>query len=305
MTIRIVFLPKSVQAFGLCMIISGCADAKHKAMSLECPGDVHAVAMSSEMKGSSERGSKSSSRSSNVLIERVVERRGDTLILEIDLPYLVTDVDRAREWRLPARILRQPDGTRTLLNAGDLETRLIAWLKLGEIDREACGEWIFTWTAVKIECDPTSILEIYALFDIRYLEIGEGRVLTDPNALNSTTLAKIEDGPNGRKYYAEFEIDPATRRHERAEMDVVTAKMIGEGPDTLEAALDKRSTEQISGSINITLTTDITGNVIRKERLSETVIETIEGDREITEVKQVVERRPIETKRLDTGKCPV
>lgn len=101
-------------------------------------------------------GSSSNSSGTDACAERVVAIRPEGIELEYDIAPDADEEERQRQWSLPARVLRLPDGSLRLLNRGELEARLDDWLKRANWNRDMCGKWIFTWNAFRIECDPES-----------------------------------------------------------------------------------------------------------------------------------------------------
>jgi len=95
------------------------------------------------------------------------------LTLEYDLPDDSTEQDRSKVWELPARIKMMLDGSITLLNVKELEQRNANWLKKANWTKEICGQWIFTWNAFKIECEPQAALEVIENYDLRSQTIEE------------------------------------------------------------------------------------------------------------------------------------
>lgn len=211
------------------------------------------------------RGDRSSGNSSSgfTMIERVIAVRDDGLELEFDLPDDASGEDRALSWQFPARVFRSGSGTLELLNAPDLDARVRAWLESAQIPEAACGRWMFTWTAIKIECDPQSVLETVQAFDIRPSEVTDGVV----------------------------QIDPEVLRRERAETDIVVAQMVGEQPLSLEAALQARASEQLSGTITTRFEFDEHGRAVRRVTVGELEVVQADGARERTATTITVERR--------------
>ena len=108
----------------------------------------------SAQKGSN--GSSGSSHDQDTIIERVARLRADGEELQYDLPNAATADERARNWQYPARVFKPAAGPPQLINGPVLEARVDGWLKASGLSRSARGHWIFTWTAVRIECDPQS-----------------------------------------------------------------------------------------------------------------------------------------------------
>lgn len=227
-------------------------------------GDAYEIRLVNTSETSSDNGSSGSSRSGGMLIERVVAVHDDGVELEFDLPPETTAEDRAREWQWPVRVLKAGDGSLRLLNTPELEARIGAWLALGQMTREACGHWIFTWNAFKIECDPQSVLATLRPYDLRLGDIRDGDPYTERGGLGPTLLRMESNGPEGFTFIAETPIDPEFVRRERAESDVVVAEIMGGEPLALEAALQARSADQVTGTITTTLATDSQGRIVRR-----------------------------------------
>lgn len=211
-------------------------------------------------------GGSSSSRGRDDFVERVISVRDDGVEVEFDLATAASADDRQRQWQLPARVFKPTNGPLVLLNAPELEERLTRWLELGQLPREACGRWIFTWNAFKIECDPQSILATLEEFDL------------------------TNDGPS----IVEAPLDSETIRRERAESDVVVAEITGSEILSFEQAMINRAAEAVTGKVTTTLEVDTQNRVIRRTEL--TVMEITEGDgtREQTTSTRVVDRRLVQ-----------
>lgn len=216
-------------------------------------GDAYEISVRIVSESRSE-GSSGNSRSGYALVERVIAVRDGGVELEFDLPGDTSPEDRARVWQYPARVFKPAGEPFQLLNAPELEARVHTWLTAWQIPEEACGRWIFTWTAIKVECDPQSVLGTLELFDLR----------------PGDTSDSVEP------------VDPEPLRQERAETDVAVAQMLGETPPTLEAALQAHAADRYEGTITSTYETDSAGRV---------TLRTVVADLQITEADGSVERR--------------
>lgn len=269
-------------------------DARAQQTPRDQPGDAYEIRLTNVTESSSDDGSSSSSQSGGGLIERVVAVRDDGVELEFDLPAQATAEDRARDWQWPARVLKSADGSLSLLNIPELEARIEAWLALGGIPREACGHWIFTWNAFKIECDPQSVLDTLAPYDLRVGEVREGASHIERGGLGAAPLRRDPGGDGGSTFFAETPVDPDFVRHSLAESDVMVAEIMGE-PTTLEAALKARASEQVSGTITTTLVIDADGRVTRRTIF--TRMSTVaDGVTEHSTTTLTADRRPVETR---------
>lgn len=232
-------------------------------------------------------GSTSSSFDRNVLAERVIGVRDGGIELEYDLPANATARDRAANWQFPVRVLKPTRGPLQLLNRDELEARVDPWLKKGGITRAACGHWIFTWNAFRIECDPQTVIGMLDPFDLRPSDLQDGAPYQDPGARTPAALMRNAAGVGGATFSAELAIDPEAVRKSRAEADVVTGEIMHK-PLTLDAALKARAAEKISGMITVTFDVDAAGSVWRRTRVTRL---------EITEGRGVLKRTITETVR--------
>jgi len=215
--------------------------------------------------------------------------------LEYDLPSNATSKDRAREWQLPARIFKAADGSRQLLNGAQLEARLDGWLKAAMWDRSACGRWIFTWTAFRVDCDPQAILVRTAELDPATQLVQEGATYSDPRAAQDGRI--VQTGQNA--FGVTVGIDPAKLRHDRAEADVIAGGISGK-PVSLEAAIRQRAGEQVTGSIAVSWETDATGIARKRVKTIRTAITRDDGVTEEATRTEIVERRKIGSGPSDT-----
>lgn len=253
-------------------------------------GEQHEIIVSYETSHQGSDGSSGSSSGRDAMLERVIAVSNLGLELEFDLPTDAAEEDRARTWKFPARIFHSSDGTMRLLNGDDLEKRIDRWLAAAEMTREMCGRWIFTWNAFRIECDPESVVADIEAINLLSTDLREGAVYQQPDTLGSGTLSRISDGPTGATYTVRFAVDPDAVRRSRAESDVVVGEIM-QDPVTLEAALDERSNESISGAVEVTFDVDPSGNPTRRTVV--TTLETVKPDgvRETDRRIVTVERR--------------
>lgn len=270
---------------GTAMLFAGAAPALAQASRV---GDVYALTQSYQTTETSSDGSKGSSSGRSALVERVISVRDGGFELEYDLPSDVPPKDRAREWLLPARIFKAADGSRQLLNAAQLEARLDGWLKAAKSDRSACGRWIFTWTAFRIECDPQAILARTAELDPAAQIVQEGAAYADPRAAQGGRI--VQTGKTA--FSVTVRIDPDTVRHKRAEADVIVGEISGK-PVSLEAALRERAGEQVTGSITVMWETDATGIARKRVKTTRTEIRRQDGVTEEETRTETVERRRV------------
>lgn len=275
-------------AFVSVMLASGLASAQ----VAETVGDVYELRSVEESEFSS-ASSSGSSESRNVMIERVIAVRGDGSIeLEFDLPKDTSAEDRSRNWRLPIRVLKRPGETLELLDREALAARNRAWLQNWKIPESACGHWVFTWTAFKIECDPEAALASLTAFDLRP-HLSDGALYTEAGILHPVPLqaTRLEDGR--LVYRAELEMDPEAIRLSRAEQAVAIAEMTGQPPLPLEKALEAASGDSILGKLAITFEVDEQGQVTRCVRVAITEITGANSKQERNVTTTTIERRKL------------
>ncbi len=241
----------------------------------------------------SKNGSSGSSTTRLTLTERVVALQSDGVVLEFDLPPEIAGKDREREWQFPARVLRRPDGSLELLNPGELEARAAAWLEWAELDPSACGTWLFTWKATKIECDPQSAITRIQPFDLRPINLADGAMYQEQGADRPSPLEMTPQDSGGAIFQAEMKVDPDAMRRERAESDLIVAKITGRGASTLEEALQNRSQDRYSGTIVTEFETDAAGRVVRKTTVVQVETESPDQSAESRLTIQTVLREPV------------
>lgn len=258
--------------------------------SVDRVGDRYELIGSYETSNESSEGSSGSSQGHSTLVERVIGVRPDGLELEYDLPKTSLPQDRTPNWQFPVRVFKPNDGQPQLLNRAELETRVERWLKKGKMTRASCGRWVFTWTAIKIECDPQSAIEIIESYDMRPGDLREGALHREKEALAAAPVTRQSEGPEGSTFTARMEIDPDTVRRSRAESDVVVAEISGK-PVTLEAAAEARAKEAVSGTISVTFFADPAGRVTRRTKIMKLKTIKAGGATETETVSETVERR--------------
>ncbi len=255
-------------------------------------GDTYEITRIVESAQQDSHGSTGTTYDKDTIIERVTGLRPDGVELEYDLPKSVTADQRASTWQMPARVFAPVNGPAQLLNAPELEAKVDGWLKAAGLARAACGHWIFTWNAFRIECDPQSALEMVASFDLGPADLSDGAPYRDAQASASGTLVRKSGGGHGATFTVEMPIDPDAVRRARAESDVGAGEIMHK-PMTLDAALAERAKETISGTITITFETDASGAVRRRIKVTKLDIKGIEGKSEELTATETLERRRI------------
>lgn len=235
-------------------------------------GDILLLRQRYETSSASSDGSRSSSSGNETQIERVIEASETRLLTELDLPDNTSADDRARVWQLPARFVRLVDGTVQLQNADELEARLDVWLQRGGMTRAACGQWIFTWSAIKIECDPQTVVEQIDALSPFDLNPQSGEMYQHPMALAAAPLVASDDGGLA----VELDLDVAKVRQQRAETAVVTGQIVDE-PVTLQAALEEQARIELSGAIRVSINFDPSTGIWRRVTRTSLRSRTIDG----------------------------
>jgi hypothetical protein len=161
-------------------------------------------------------GSSGSSNDKDTIIEQVTGVRADGLELQYDLPNSATADERSRTWQFPVRVFKPSGGPVQLRNSVELEARIEGWLNAASLPRTACGHWIFTWTAFRIECDPQSVIKTIQSFDLGSASLREGELYQDSEARSSGKLARRSGGLGGETFTVEMPVDADAVRHARA-----------------------------------------------------------------------------------------
>ncbi|MFI4933390.1 MAG: hypothetical protein ACHP7N_02120 [Caulobacterales bacterium] len=231
-------------------------------------GDVFEISRDIESSSKTTGGeSTGSSTDRDTIEERVIATSQAGLELQYDLPKGTTAEDRARQWQLPASVLKLPNGPLQLLDGAELAGRVAAWLKAAGLTEAACGHWYFTWNAFRIECDPNSVIKTLEGFDLGPDDMAEGVLYRDPEALGSAPVKRTAVSPGGEVFHVALAVDPDAVRRDLAQSDVAVGE-ISRRPVTYEEALRARSNEDISGTIDITFETDPAGHVLRQTKVT-------------------------------------
>jgi hypothetical protein len=226
-------------------------------------------------------GSSSASSGTDGLIERVTAVRPDGVELEYDVP-----PGSDGGWQFPVRVFRPLRGPLQLVDAKALETRVDAWLRQGGMTRAACGHWVMSWNAFRIECDPQSVLKTVEAVQIEPAELREGAPFTMPGARGSAPLVK----KGNAQFTVELAIDADAARRDRAESDLAAAEINGEKL-TPEAARRAHAGDAISGTLAVTFDLDANGHVSRRTTISKVQIKRADGRIQTNTVSEIVERR--------------
>lgn len=255
-------------------------------------GDAVEITLTRHSVQQSNKGSSGSSKDKETLLERVTGLRPDGIEVMYDLPEKATASERARAWQFPARVFKPFSGPPQLLNRPELEARLDGWLKAANLSRDACGRWVFTWTALRIECDPLSISATVQAYDFGSTSLRDGDLYRDTDAASAVKLALRSGESGGRSLVADMVVDPEAFRRARAESDVVVGEIMQEKV-TYEAALRKRAAETIAGTITVTVDPEAIGGVRRRTKLTKLTIQSPDGLLETQTITETLERRLI------------
>lgn len=265
------------------------------------PGQLYEIRReaNSSWSSSEQLGSTGSSHDADTIIERVIAVRDAGVELEYDLPDGTSAEDRARDWKLPVRVLRPSHGPLQLLNAPELESRLERWLRAAGMTREACGHWIFTWNAFQIDCDPQAVIQMLEPFYAWPDALREGASWQQEGSRAPVALRLERPGPGRETFVARMEIDPEAARRERARSDVVVAEIMRRDL-TPDAALRAHSADQISGTITTTFEVDAGRNLRRRTTVTELAVRGADGQTEHRTVTETVERRLVRAEAPET-----
>lgn len=248
-------------------------------------GETHEIVQSYETSDQGDGGSSGRSNGRNTLVERVLNVRSDGLELEFDLPKGASEQIKAQTWQFPVRVFKPVGGRMELLNRVELEQRIDRWLEAAKLTRAACGRWTFTWTAQRVECDPQSIIGTLEALDLRSATLADGAPYRADGALEVGKLART----SATTFAVTLSVDPDAVRRARAEADVVVGE-ISQEPVSLDAALKKRTAEQVSGTIAITVETDASGQARRRSSTTKIEIRGADGRRESQTRTETIER---------------
>lgn len=210
--------------------------------------------------------------------------------LVFDLPREATAEERRQSWQFPARVFEPHGGPLKLLNAPELEKRIDDWLKRAKIPREACGHWIFTWNAFKIECDPQSVIDTIRAFHPEVHGLRAGTLYRDKNALAPAPLTVKAQGMQGSTFITSLAIDPKAVQRDRAHADVLVGEILRK-PITLEGALAQRAKETVSGTIDVRIDVDADGNLRQLTKITKSQTRDAAGALRRDIVTETLERR--------------
>lgn len=251
-------------------------------------GDRAILEVSYETSSSSSNGSSGSSSGHSQLFEQIVAVNEHGIEFLYDLPPGSDEDARKREWMFPVRVFRPNVGAPQILNLAEMEKRLDDWLASAKWDRRACGHWIFTWNAFRIECDPAAAIKAIDAYDLRHIEALPGASY----AIDGTTGPRPLFRRSANQLGVTLDIDPEIAREKAAETMLAVAEMTGQ-TITLEAARLEAAKQQFSGTVSDIVTVDINGSVIKRERKIEQVTIESDGTKETSVELRTTTREPV------------
>lgn len=254
-------------------------------------GETYEIRWSKSTETVRDNGSKGSSQNRYILLESVLEVSPTELVLEYDMPAGTSDIDRRRAWQFPARVRLTPDNKMTLLNPDDLRDRNSAWLAWANYSQSDCGQWLFTWVAQVIECDPNSVIDVLKTYNIRRTNLEVGALYASPIGREPVALFRDPFDGDLKMLVATLELDTENVRQERAKFNLILAQMTGEEGPTLEEELQTLQKEKISGTLKVIYALDSRGDVIRRVQVTQMNIVDVDGITEASKSTEIVERK--------------
>ena len=250
-------------------------------------------------KGSGSKGSgsnsisrTSSSRSRGSLVERVVERGPEGLVLEYDLAQPKSKRRGTDVWMFPARVRKAPGQDAVLLNEQAVAARLQDWLDRHPSLRPLCGRYVFTWTMFRIECDPQAVLEAIAPYDLHPGPLSVGMPYTEDDALEARPLRSAPGIEAGRGYTVTLSLDPEALRRTDLEVRAAALQVTRDGASALTEEMERLKRSDYSGQRVVTFATDAAGRVSMRRRETSIRIEKPDGSHETRTITEVVGRKP-------------
>lgn len=276
----------SMAAFAALLLPAAEARAESSPLQAQV-GDTYEITLQRETKQEGSDGSSGSSHDRDTIVERVIGVRPDGVELEYHVPQSDPAEAGGANWQFPARIFKPNGGPMQLVNRAELEARVEAWLKRAKMTRAACGRWIFTWNAFRIECDPQSAIGIVQAYDPGLPALREGAPYRASEARSPAPLTR-----SGSTFVATMEVDAEAVRRGRAESDVAVGELMGD-PVTFEVAAGKRAKEAVSGTVSVTFETDPAGRIWRRTKVTKLEIKEPDGRVEKAIATEILERRRV------------
>lgn len=239
-------------------------------------------------------GSSGNSSGGGVLVEEVIEIRQDGWVVEYSLPEDTPDQQKLSQWQFPAKIFKRFSGEWEFLNEETAIARRDKWLSQSEIPKEACNSYVFTWTLVKIECDPNSAIGIAQSYDTGFCEFSKRSAITLFDGAMPVILEVTETGANGFSLEGKSSVDASYVIQADAKNDVIIAQINGDELSYSEA-LSAREKENVSGNINVSISSDINGCLEKKIISTDITKVAPDGQTEIRESTQILTRKLLDS----------
>ena len=238
-----------------------------------------------DMRGDFESGS---SHGHSTMIEQVIALRDGG----IELVYDEVDASNRRQWQFPIRVFKPANGAFVLLNAAELEARVDPWLAKANWTREICAQWIFTWNAFKIDCDPQSALELVNGYSLWQDNLRAEAPFQTEGLKGAPPLKLERSDANGSVYVVTGSLDPDQLKLKKAETAVIVARISGE-VITQEKALESLVNVEISGTMTVRFVVTSAGLVMK--RIDQTEVRTTEdGEVEVSIATTTLERKRLQ-----------
>lgn len=236
-------------------------------------------------------GSKTSkARGRQALQQTVIDISDAGVVFEFDFPADTPTQMREREWKLPVEVLETSSGTFEIANAAELEARRDEWLARAPFDESACGQWLFTWTAMRIDCDIDTALDLIDGYRLPWTNIRPGAMYRKSSSEDAAQLVG-----DGDVIAAQFDLNVDALRDARARTEMVAAQVTGQAELTFEDALARSKDHRIEGSQTVSFTVDDLGIVTSRTDIVESTTTEPDGTSfsefsEVTVARERLER---------------
>lgn len=253
------------------------------------------IVYESKTQSTSTSGSNASSRSRSSIVERIIGNKGDGLEIEFSFPN--PKIPENDAWKLPARVVVNPDGAIELLNESEIEDRLEKYLEKHPEMRKFCGGAVFTWTVFEIHCDTVHIIDLVKSNNLHLGTLSEGKLYTEPEAIGPSRLRNISSNDSKQVLEVELVLDP-TQLQSKYEKDMEKiAEITGDNVNSLmNTTLNLNGDEKplFSGQRLVSFELDPNGKISKIQRETTTIIKGGGMFQETTKLTETLERQPIE-----------
>jgi hypothetical protein len=172
---------------------------------VERAGDIYQIQHVTVWSTVHDNGDTAGSNNRFTLLEYIAGVRADGLELKYDLPESSSSNNRIKDWKFPVILFRPVGGKVEILNRAELESRIDKWLEDAKLTHSDCGRRIFSWNVFQIDCDPLSVIEGLAPFDLRTVKPEDGASYED--AVYRGVMKQTVAGPNGFTFVVELGVD--------------------------------------------------------------------------------------------------